>query len=1141
MQTVWENRINRIFDEVARGTNLNRALSLIADQIAAETQAPTCKIWVVKRGDICDRCPLADVCTNRQMCMHLAAASGADMEQEYPRIPLALLNASMIARGGIADFSDPGDTGEKLFGLQCNPINGERDTFALYPLKGMSGTVGLIGIFNHRPLREEELLKLFEFAPVAVAAIRVAEMQSRCDSLRTRLEKETASVSGIQQAAREREAELEDAVAQLTHLVAQLQVERESISRTNEDLNRKTTEMEEVNRLARERAEMLEETQQRNGQAASEMASQIEARRRRTEEENMQLSGRIAMLEVSIADLNKVRESLMHQLDERNGELERLKTEFATQRAEFDKLRETSSNLEARQAILEADNSKLVEHSGLLESEHARLVQEKESVIETIIELQRSLRIAEDERTRHEQNRVSLEERIEQFADEVERKRAENKRAVSENERLAAEIERLRGEAEQLKSDSLNLSEDNARLLSLNMDLTTAQTLSETRTAELEIKSQALEKQIAEQRAESSGRIASLERETQELSQTCGYAASRISELEQTTISLDESRSQLQSRANEAENEAAGLRSEKQDLQAEIERLKQSSAELEQENAAAKEANAQLEAAIERFESLTARLEDSALKLRGRAEASDRARAELEQRNRVLVEQNRRLQIESHAQARFLTNMSHELRTPMNAIIGFTSLLLDDRSLEMKDRQRNNLERVSRNARDLLELINNVLDLSKIEAGRMDVYSEPTDLRDLIERVISVVEPLKENRPLKLSSEVEEGLPTLKTDRMKLQQILINLLSNAVKFTQEGEVRVLAERAAGGTRISVIDTGAGIAESDLPKIFEEFRQVGSSGRSSRSGTGLGLTITRRLVELLGGRISVTSRLGSGTTFTLMLPVEIEGRIADTPETEAPLTDPNRTALVIDSDPASLYLTKKYLTEAGYSVAATDDAGRGAEIAKLAAPAIITIDLDLLEDSAGIIQQIARDAQESGGRNRAIIVLSSDPALERSATEAGAKLFLRKPVEREQLVAALDRANSDAIGRVLVVDDDMDALDLVVAMIEESGYEIQTARNGRSALEEIGNTPPDAVILDLMLPEIDGFEIAHRLSLNPEWREIPIIMLTARDLTHEERRALARGAVRIIQKGNFTRDELLAELSLAMDRKTRSAS
>ncbi|HKP84843.1 MAG TPA: hypothetical protein VJZ26_02025, partial [Blastocatellia bacterium] len=541
MQTALENSIKRIFDEVARGSDLNRALGFIADQIAVETQALTCKIWVVKRGDICSHCPLADLCSNRQMCMHLAAASGADMGQEYPRIPLAMLNAAMIARGGVADFSDPSDTGEKLFGLQRDSANGRRDTFALYPLKGVSGTVGLVGVFNHRPLREEELHKLEEFAPAAVAAIRVAEMQSRCDSLRARIEKESATASDLQQSAREREAELEDAVAQLTHLVAQLQVERETSFRTNEDLGRKVVEMEEHNRQARERAEALEEAQQRSGQAASEMASQVEAKRRRAEEENMLLNGRIAMLETTIADLNEVRESLMRQMDERNGESERLKAEFDAARAELDAMRESLPELEAQRAILEEENAKLAERGAALESDYARLGQEKESVIESIIELQRSLRIAEDERTRHEQNRVGLDERIERLADEVERQRGETKRALGENERLASEIERQRGEAEDLKASVISLTEDNTGLASLNADLTRAQALAEARAAELETRAQALEEQLAEERACGEARIAVLERESRELSQTCEYAASRISELERNNASLGQS------------------------------------------------------------------------------------------------------------------------------------------------------------------------------------------------------------------------------------------------------------------------------------------------------------------------------------------------------------------------------------------------------------------------------------------------------------------------------------------------------------------------------------------------------------------------------------------------------------------------
>jgi signal transduction histidine kinase/CheY-like chemotaxis protein len=563
--------------------------------------------------------------------------------------------------------------------------------------------------------------------------------------------------------------------------------------------------------------------------------------------------------------------------------------------------------------------------------------------------------------------------------------------------------------------------------------------------------------------------------------------------------------------------------------------------ELEQENALLlqthpgrlrqTETNSQLQEVVGQFESLTARLEDSAHKLRSRAESSDAVRSELEQRNRVLTEQNRRLIVDGQTKARFLANMSHELRTPMNAIIGFTSLLLDDRSLQMSDRHRRSLERVSRNARDLLELINNVLDLSKIEAGRMDVYSEPADARDLIERAMAVVEPLKEARPIHLSFNVEDGLPGMRTDRTKLQQILINLLSNAIKFTREGEVKVTAERAAPDRiRIAVSDTGIGIAESDVNKIFEEFRQIANAGRGSRSGTGLGLSITRRLVEMLGGEIAVSSREGEGSVFSVTLPFEIEGRVAPASETEIPLTDPERTALVIDTDPGSLYLTKKYLAEAGYSVAATDDQARGLEIAGMARPAIITIDLDALDGDAGIIERIA-DSHKEG----TIVAFSADAGAEGRALSAGAKIFLRKPIERAALIAVLDRAKSPVQRCVLIVDDDPDALDLAVAMIEGDGYDIQTATNGREALDAITRRRPDAIILDLMLPEMDGFEVVHRMSLNPDWRSIPVILLTARDLSHEERRALDIGTARIIQKGSFSRDELLAGQSMATGR------
>ena len=1041
MSTLRENRITQIFEEVGRGASLAHALGLIADQLAADIGAPTCKIWVVKRGDICERCPLAESCTNRQMCMHLVAASGAVVEREYPRIPLSVLTPPLITRGGVADFSDPKGAGDKLFGLQRSSPVQTQDFYALYPLRGVSGTVGLIGVFNHRRFRQQELKVIEELAPAAVAAIRVAELQARCGALRAQIERSGGSLSPA-----DRQAQLDDAVAHLTHQIAQLHVERESALETS-------AQHEKLSQELQARVDRLLNAHQQSGQEASEMAYKAESDVRRLEEENAQLKTRCTALEASTAELIRGREKLTDEVVERAQQVELYKAHLSA-------LQERNSALEVTNVMLRGESA---------------------SVADNVKDLEHSLRMAEDSRSRLEQANLTLEERMNALIEELERSRIDGERIATVNEQLVSEAQRLNGEVARLQGGGSRVSEENARLLALNAEVAEGQSRAENRVAELERDQAELTRQLEEARALVGGRLA---------------------ELEQENVSLIQTHTKLDG---------------------EVARLNSRAVELEQENAKLIETNQQLHEVAAQMESLTTRLEGSATKLRSRADASEAARGELEQRNRVLAEQNRRLTLDGHTKARFLANMSHELRTPMNAIIGFTSLLLDDRSLQMSERHRRNLERVSRNARDLLELINNVLDLSKIEAGRMDVYSEPADAQDMIERAMAVVEPLKEGRPIELTVDVEAGLPPMLTDRTKLQQILINLLSNAIKFTRDGEVKASAERVSSDRiRIAVSDTGIGIAESEIARIFEEFRQI--AGRGSRSGTGLGLSITRRLVEMLAGEIKVTSREGEGSVFAVTLPFEVEGRVAPASETEIPLTDAERTALVIDTDPGSLYLTKKYLAEAGYSVAATDDPERGVEIASKAQPAIITIDLDGFEGDAGLIERIAANS-----KGASIFAFSTDPDAESKAIDAGAKMFHRKPIERNALIAILQRAKSPAQKCVLVVDDDPDALDLAVAMVEVGGYEIQTATNGREALDAITRRRPDAIILDLMLPEMDGFEVVHRMSLNPDWHDIPVILLTARDLSHEERRALDIGTARIIQKGSFSRDELLAEV------------
>ena len=1136
MQIASEYRIRRILDEVGRGSSLENALGLVAEAVVAESGVPVCKVWVVKRGDICDHCPLAEACTNRQMCLHLMAACGADFEKEFPRIPLSVLNASMISRGGVADFSDPRGAGDRLFGLQRSHAKETLDTYAIYPLRGVNGTVGLIGLFHYRPFHQDELRALEELAPAAVAAIRVAELQSRCDSLRARLERESTSAGTIQEAAQQRTLELEDAVAQLTRMVGQLQVERETLWRDNEASARRLAELQEENQQLREHAAALDAAHQREAESAAELSA-LGDQLRQVEDENARLNERAAELVASVEEFNQARDTFTQQLDERDREIEQLQARLATI------------------TQVEAEHAQLREQYAALEDRYERVSKEQQATADGILELERTLRLAEDARERHEQQRAQLAARAAELEAEIEDLRAERLRLRDDNAHLKVELETVRDDQSQASDEIL---QENTRLKLLADELAEKQARAAAAAAELEKRVEALAAELEQQRAGVSQHLEALQQANASLDEQSRAAAAdrdALATLQQLHAALNDSHAQLEARAAEFALEAAQLRPRAVELETQLERMRARSAELEaeiarlnaraldleQENAAMAQVNQELQTAIGRFESLTARLEEDVAALRARTEAGERARAELEQRNRMLAEQNRRLHGETHARARLLANMSHELRTPMNAIIGFTSLLLDDRSLQLQERHRGNLERVARNARNLLELINNVLDLSKIEAGRMEVYAEPTDVRDVIERAIGIVEPLKENRPVQLNVSVEENLPTLKTDRTKLQQALINLLSNALKFTTAGEVAVRAERAADDcVCIRVSDTGVGISESDLPKIFEEFRQVGRAAHSAHSGTGLGLAITSRLVELLGGTIEVSSRVGEGSVFTITLPIEIEGR-ALAADAEPPLTDPERTALVVAGDPASLYLLKKYLTEAGYSVAATDDGGRGVEIARLAQPAVVAVDLDQFEDGVGLLEAVARDNAERTEKSLAIIAVGASADLEAAARRAGATVFLAKPLERAPLIAAVERAAKPRPGRVLIVEDDDDALALVEAILDEGGYEVETARDGRAALEIISQDRPDAIVLDLMLPEMDGFEVVHRLHVNADWRDTPVILLTARDLSHEERRALDTGTTRVIQKGNFTRDELLAELRQMIGERRASAA
>lgn len=1012
MQIPKEIKLSDVLDEIARGSNLDQALHLIAQKATVDLKAQACKIWVVKHGDICERCPLAGICANRQMCLHLAATAGAAAEREYPRIPLSVLNTSLIVRGGVSDFRENNGAGDKLFGIQKSAYTTGTPSYALYPLKGISGTVGLIGVFNDRLIDQDELQILAQLAPAAVAAIRVAELLARCDSLRYQLERSAPGDGGGN-------SELEEANRRLADELSQSHAERESLTRAKNEVEQRATELEAENRTLQENLQRL---------SAARTSAEQEALEAAKKELDMDESNRPHFAAGAAADsrVNAANDS---------GAVAEMGAEAISQ---------SGGNAQAFvhaevgmpvRAAAESDEARLMAEArlSLLEETNAELRDYNTSLVESVENLEGSLRLAEDKRGQLEEERVKLEETVTDLTEALERLRDDQTRLSEERGELAEERERLTEEVYRLRQQNDELAGESARA------------------AELETRLQE-----------------SLE------------AASRLRELEQ-------------------------------------------------ENSELREANANLEGAVNEVEAMVRRLEEMTTNLRSRTELSERLCEEMEQRNRGLAEENRLLAARELAESRLLASLSHELRTPMNSIIGFTSLLLDDDSLGLSEQHRHSLERVARNARDMAEFLNQVLNYSKIEAGRMDVYSEPLQVQEVVDRAIGVAEGLIEGRPVTIRADIEEGLPSVRTDRVKLQQILLNLLSNAVKFTERGTITVGASRAGRDhVRISVSDTGTGIAEKDLPKIFEEFRQVGSRNPSSRSGVGLGLAITRRLAVLLEGEIAVSSRLGEGSVFVVTLPLEIESREAPSAEHEARALDPERTALVAGADAAMLYLTRKYLTEAGYSVATTEDGAHALSLVHMAKPALIVIDLDASADATDLLSRLA--THKDGGR---LIACSANADLERRAVSAGADVFLLKPVGRGELLAALDAATRQSPACVLVVDDDQDSLEIVSRMLTSRGYDVRTATDGREALERLAEERPAAIVLDLMLPEMDGFEVTHRLRLNPDWRDIPVILLTARDLSNEERDALDHGATRVLLKSSFSRDELIQEIQSAI--------
>jgi PAS domain S-box-containing protein len=495
----------------------------------------------------------------------------------------------------------------------------------------------------------------------------------------------------------------------------------------------------------------------------------------------------------------------------------------------------------------------------------------------------------------------------------------------------------------------------------------------------------------------------------------------------------------------------------------------------------------------------------------------------------------------NRAKSKFLASMSHELRTPLNAIIGFSEILTDHLFGQLNERQGKYVENILVSGRHLLRLINDILDLSKVEAGRMTLEPGPFDVAEALRDVHVIVKTLAIKKGIDLTFLVPPDLPVVTADLPKFKQVMYNLLSNAIKFTRPGgavttEASIGNDDASAGPllRVSVTDTGIGIKPADQARIFGEFEQVDSTYSRGQQGTGLGLALVRQLVVLHGGRIWVQSDEGTGSTFTFVIPVKIAAHREPvvTPAEQAPPAAAPRSArpmvLVAEDDPNASELLTRYISSAGYSVRHAVDGEQAVSMARELRPSVITLDIMLPKKDGWKVLCELKSHPDTRGIPVVIVSITDDRQL---GFTLGATDFLMKPVDKEGLSAVLERAMSSSarnIRTVLVIDDEPDTVEMVGGLLQRHGIEVLKAYGGSEGVAIAVEHRPDAVILDLMMPGMTGFDVVRQLRDDPRARNIPILILTAKDLTADERATLNRHVQAITQKGG--RDELLGELA-----------
>ena len=508
----------------------------------------------------------------------------------------------------------------------------------------------------------------------------------------------------------------------------------------------------------------------------------------------------------------------------------------------------------------------------------------------------------------------------------------------------------------------------------------------------------------------------------------------------------------------------------------------------------------------------------------------DRVQAEI-----ALQEAKDSAEYANRAKSEFLATMSHELRTPLNAVIGFSEILRDEILGDINHEQKELVLDIHTSGNHLLAMINDILDLSKIEAGKMDLQLEQFSVQEAVTEVNTIINALANQKQIQLSLELDQDV-SIEADKIKFKQILYNLLSNAVKFTDEGgKVTTKFEVSGSALLGSVTDTGVGISPQDRAKLFQPFTQLDASSTRAHSGTGLGLALTNRLIQLHGGKIRVESEIDEGSTFSFTFPLhqqeqQVEVAAPDVSDSETTAASGgNPTILVAEDNKQAAQLLGIYLTEAGYQVEYAADGEEAIEKAAEIQPFAITLDI-LLPRKDG--WQVLREMKTKPNLQSIPVIIISVTEERQLAFGLGAVDHLVKPIDKETLLASLQSLklpSRDGAPRILVVDDDPQTVRLLSTVLTNDGYEVLKVYGGSEAIETAISQSPDLIILDMMMPQVDGFQVVRHLTADPRTCDIPIIICTALDLTDEDRDRLNGQIQSVIQKTGNVKEELLATI------------